>query len=66
MNSQEEQQKRSTKKRKLWVRRNKRSIYNNLIQELRYKDIDECKSFLKITPEVFDELLRYIEIDITE
>ena len=66
MNSQEEQQKRSTKKRKLWVRRNKRSIYNNLIQELRYKDIDEYKSFLKITPEVFDELLSYIEIDITE
>ena len=66
MNSQEEQQKRSTKKRKLWVRRNKRSIYNNLIQELRYKDIDEYKSFLKIIPEVFDELLSYIEIDITE
>ena len=67
----EKQKKRSRKKQKSWVkpwisRRNKHGIYNNLIQELRHEDINEYKRFLKMTPEVFDELLSYIEIDITK
>ena len=57
----EKQKKRSRKKQKSWVkpsisRRNKRGIYNNLIQELRHEDINEYKRFLKMTPEVFHEL----------
>ena len=63
--------KRSRKKQKLWFKallsqRNERGIYNNLIQELRHEDIDGYKRFLKMTPEVFDDLLSYIETDITK
>ena len=52
---------------KLWLsRRNERGIYNNLIQQLRCEDVDEYKRFLRMTPEIFDELLSYIEVDITK
>ena len=46
--------------------RNERGIYNNLTQELQHKDIVEYKRFLQMTHELFDELLSYIEIDITK
>ena len=62
----EQGKKQSRKNRKLWVnpwlsRRNERGIYNNLIQELQNKDINEYRRFLKMTRGVFNESLQFYE-----
>ena len=49
------------KKRSVWVkpwlqRRNKLGVYHTLLQELRMEAMEEYKQFLRMSPELFDEL----------
>ena len=64
-----------TKKRKqrrhrsIWVkpwlsRRSELGVYNTLLQELRFEEINDYKKFLRISPENFDEILCLLEADI--
>ena len=55
--------------RSVWVkpwlqRRNELGVDNTLLMEFRFEDEDEYKKFLRMTPEVFDELLTLIQGDI--
>ena len=51
---------------KPWLsKRSSFGIYDTLLQELRSEDKGECKKFLRMSPDVFDELLNLIEEDIT-
>ena len=57
------------KKRSVWVkpwlqRRNKLGVYHTLLQELRIEAEDEYKKFLRMSPEVFDELLTLVKPEI--
>ena len=45
-------------------RRNELGIYNNLLWELRMEDESEYKKFLRMTLEIFDDLLNLIECEI--
>ena len=64
-------QRKFRKKRSTWVkpwllRREKLGIYNTLVNELRLEEEADYKKFLRMTPEIFDELLSFIEVDITK
>ena len=55
------------KKRSVWVkpwlqRRNKLGVYHTLLQELRMEAGEEYKQFLRMSPELFDELLILVEV----
>ena len=55
--------------RSIWVkpwlqRRNELGVDNTLLMEFRFEDEDEYKKFLRMTPEVFYELLTLIQGDI--
>ena len=45
-------------------RRNELGVYNNLLWELRMEDEREYKKFLRMTLEIFDDLLNLIECEI--
>ena len=50
---------------KPWLqRRNKLGVYHTLLQELRIEAEDEYKKFLRVSPEVFDELLTLVKPEI--
>ena len=50
---------------KPWLnRRNELGVYNTLLRELRMEDEGEYKKFLRMTPEIFDDLINLIECDI--
>ena len=56
------------KKRSVWVkpwlqRRNKLGVYRTLLQELRM-EAEEYKQFLRMSPELFDELLILVKPEI--
>ena len=58
------------KSRSHWVKpwlskRSSFGVYDTLLQELRSEDEGEYKKFLRMSPDVFDELLNLIEEDIT-
>ena len=63
--------KRKRKKKRLrtvsvrpWLTRwNKLGIDNILLQEFQLEDEDECRTFLRMTPDNVDELLTVIETD---
>ena len=51
---------------KPWLsKRSSFGFYDTLLQELRSEDEEEYKKFLRMSPDVFDELLNLIEEDIT-
>ena len=57
------------KKRSVWVkpwlqRRNKLGVYHTLLQELRMEAEEEYKQFLRMSPELFDELLILVKPEI--
>ena len=50
---------------KHWLqRRNKLGVYHTLLQELRIEAVDEYKKFLRMSSEVFDELLTLVKPEI--
>ena len=50
---------------KPWLnRRNELGVYNTLLRELLMEDEGEYKKFLRMTPEIFDDLINLIECDI--
>ena len=50
---------------KPWLqRRNKLGVYHTLLQELRIEVEDEYKKFLRMSPEVFGELLTLVKPEI--
>ena len=57
------------KKRSVWVkpwlqRKNKLGVYHTLLQELRIEAEDEYNKFLRMSPEVLDELLTLVKPEI--
>ena len=57
--------KKKRKPRKWWVRiwlaaRDKKSAYNNILQELRLDDKDYFRRYLRMNTVVFDELVRLV------
>ena len=57
------------KKRSVWVkpwlqRRNKLGVYHTLLQELRMEAEEEYKQLLRMSPELFDELLILVKPEI--
>ena len=63
--------KKKRKKRIVWVkpwlqRRSYLGCFDTLLKELRSKDEAEYKRFLRMTPQIFDELLELVEEDITK
>ena len=52
---------------KPWLqRRSYLGCFETLLKELRPEDEAECKRFLRMTPQIFDELLELVEEDITK
>ena len=57
------------KKRSVWVkpwlqRRNKLGVYHTPLQELRMEAEEEYKQFWRMSPELFDELLILVEVQV--
>lgn len=57
--------------RKWWVRptntlRSEQGASNNFIRELRQKDINKYKRYMRMSPETFDKLLSIVGNDITK
>ena len=63
--------KKNRKKRSAWVkpwltRKTEFGAYSNLLNAFRIEDLIEYQKFLRISPEIFDELLRLISSLITK
>ena len=57
--------KKKRKPRKVWVKRwlinrDTKSVYNNILRELRLDDMENLRRYLRINTETFDELVRRV------